>query len=575
MNRRNFLKMAATAAVASGLAACGATPTVTPVPPTATKPPAPPTAVPAAPTTAPAAPTAVPPTATKAPAAPTAASVAPTATAAPAAAGGTPVRGGTLRLVCESPATSLDPLASKAAPTGDALAYAGLYDQLMFIDPSGQERPELATSYEVSKDNLTYTFKLRQGVKFHDGTTLDANAVKFSVDRLRDPKLAPTAYTSGLNIITDVKVVDAQTVSFVLSAASMSFVQSIIGVKIVSPTAVQKLGADFQLKAVGSGPFKYASWTPGDKVVLDRWDGYWKQGSDGKALPYLDRVEINALPDAAVRQLNMRSGQFDLNTRNDPKDVPTLKSDPNLVVIQTPTGTGYRATINSGKPPFNNKALRQAVQAAIDKESLIKAISFGTGYTSVFGFPKEHWLFNPLGPVAPFDKNLAKQKLVEAGYPNGLDVTISIINRSPDDQMALIVKDNLDAVGIRTTVESLERTTWLDKVNAGLHQFGLNQAGASGADPDSAISVLFPNPSSALTGPGLDKMVALIAQPRSVADRTEPAKYYQQWIALELDEAPYVWFGVVPITATASAKLKGYEIGGLGGWLYTGAWLSK
>ena len=521
MNRRQFLKLAATAAAGSALAACGATPTATPSP--------------------------VPPTATKPPAAATAASVAPTATAAPAAAGGTPVRGGTLRLVCESPATALDQMLGTAA--GDGLSFAGLYDTLMFWDASNTPRPELATSYEVSPDGLTHTFKLRQGVKFHDGTTLDADAVKFSVDRLHDPKQAAN-WAATLSGVTDVKVVDPQTVSFVLKAPNVAFQQIIIAVYIVSPTAVQKLGADFRLKPVGSGPFKIASWTPGDKVVLDRWDGYWKQGSDGKALPYFDHVEISALSDSAVRQLNMRSGQFDYNTRNDPKDVASIKSDPNMAFIQTPTGVAYSFVQNSALPPFDKKAMRQAAAAAIDADSLIKAISYGTGYYTPWRLGKNHWLFPYLPQTPLFDKNLAKQKLAEAGYPNGVDVTLSIINRSPDDQIALIVKDNLDAIGIRTTIEALERTTWIDKTNAGKHQLALLQAGTSGADPDrieSDFNWTIPVGQWGLTAGAIaDKMAELASKGRSVNDRAQRATYYKQYVDLMRDEAFRVYFGNVP-----------------------------
>jgi peptide/nickel transport system substrate-binding protein len=526
-----------------------------------------------APAAAPEAPTAPAAEATAAPAAEATAAPAAEATAAPAA--GTPLRGGTVRAACVAAITSLDPATSKLGICDNSV-YNLLYNTLVDTNAAGEVLPELATEWTISDDGLVYTFTLREGVTFHDGTALDAEAVKFSFDRTRNPDSgAPAA--NALKVIDSIATPDAQTVAITLSAPSTPFLAQLglsLNGSIVSPAAVEQLGEDFQTQAVGSGPFKFVSWTPGDKATFERFSGYWEQGEDGQALPYLERVELNGVPDEAVRLLNLQSGQFELNERNNPKDLATIEGDSNLQVLPPTGATSYQVLMNVTQPPFDNPALRQAVAAAIDREAIIKNVGFGTGYTAPFAFLKGAWFFLE-EPGPSYDPELAKAKLAEAGYPDGVDVTLSIISRPIDQQIAQIVKANLDAVGIRTTLTPLERTAWVDMWSARQGQIGVFQRGVTATDPDDQSVFFDPTNFANFAGYDNPEAFAKINEARTLADRDERVALYREILALMVEDSPYVFIGQVPNTGSASAKVQGVELDPTTAWKLARTWISE
>jgi peptide/nickel transport system substrate-binding protein len=469
----------------------------------------------------------------------------------------------------------LDPATSKLGVC-DGSAYNLLYNTLVDVSLDGEILPELATEWEMSDDGTSYTFTLREGVTFHDGTTLDAAAVKFSLDRVRDPESGAPAATA-LKVIEDIEVVDPQTVQITLSAPSTPFLTQLAGQgagAIVSPAAVEQLGEDFQNKAVGSGPFKLVEWTPGDKAVFERFENYWEQGEGGQPLPYLDKVELNGVPDESVRLLNLRSGQFELNERNNPKDIGTITSDPTLQLVETGTSTSYLVAMNVTRPPFDNQALRQAVSAAIDRQAIITNVSFGAGYTAPYAFPKGSWFFLD-APSPTFDPALAQQKLAEAGYPDGIDVTMSIISRPIDQQIAQIVKANLDTAGIRVTLEALERTAWVDKWSARQGEIAILQRSAGATDPDD--QTLFFDPENFANFAGYDNPQAfeIVQKARTVADQEERKQLYAEALGIMVDEAPYVFIGQVPATGSAGAKVQNLQVDSISAWVLTRTWMSE
>jgi ABC-type transport system substrate-binding protein len=470
---------------------------------------------------------------------------------------GTPQRGGVVRGAVVGPITSLDPFTSKLS-SGDLILWRFLYNSLLDVSNTGELLPELATSWTVSEDGLIYTFTLVEGVTFHDGTALDATAVKFNIDRYRaEGSTYPSA--DRLKVIASVEAPDARTLVITLSTPNTPFLVNLAGAGIVSPTAVEQLGEDFSLKAVGSGPFKVREWASGAKAIFDRFESYWEMGADGQPLPYLDSVELDGVPDDSVRLLNLRSGQFELNERVNPRDVASIATDPNIVVLETAHATPYILALNPTKAPFDNKALRQTVAAAIDRQAIIDNISFGTGYTIAIPFLPDSWFYID-GPAAVYDTEVAKAKLTEAGVPDGIDVTLSIINRPTDNQISQIVKSQLDAVGIRTTIEVLERTTWVDLWTARNGQIGILQGGMTATDPDSASSWF--NNASLANYAGYDQPAIreLIARANSTSDQAARLEAWKEIVAINTDDAVYIFIGAIPTVGAVRSNVKDIPI---------------
>lgn len=425
---------------------------------------------PAAPTAAaaPAAPAA--PTALAAPT--TAAKAEPTKPAAPTAAPAAQVkRGGTLRYGAPVTYPTLDPhLTSATSPP----AYWLLFDPLVNLPmvkkdpPTWEPGPGLATSWEVT-DPTTIVFKLRQGVKFHDGTDFNAQVAKWNLDRAATN---PKSYQRSAFVSVDsVEVVDDYTIRLKLKTPSGGLLAQLWGLPtmMVSKAAVESLGDDeFGRKPVGTGPMTLVEWVRDDHLTLKNSGQHWEKGVDGKPLPYVDTIVLPYRPETTVMMLELRTGQLDIADSPEAKDVPTIQADPNLTVeLNYAAGLDqFVFGMNGEKGPFvDNKKLRQAAQYAIDRESMAKALGFGLAKAQDYPHIRDGMLgFNAALPKYSYDPAKAKQLVAEAGYPNGLDVGLELINRSADIRMAEMVKSMWDAVGIRTTVDLLDRTTWLDRM---------------------------------------------------------------------------------------------------------------
>jgi peptide/nickel transport system substrate-binding protein len=469
----------------------------------------------------------------------------------------TPVRGGVARIAGFGALTSLDPF-TWLNSDNDRMCSAALYDTLIALQPDGSFAPELATEWSISDDNLIYTFTLREGITFHDGTVLDAEAVKFNFDRYRVEDSTYPAVTP-LRPIATVEALDSATVVFTLANPSAPFLIGVSYAPIVSPTAVETLGEDFQLQGVGSGPFKYGEWTPGSVAKFTRNEAYWQNGADGQPLPYYDSVEFDAVADDSVRLLNLRSGEFDYVERLSIRDVQTASVDQSIQVHTTLSNTGYCLAMNPNQAPFDNKTLRQAVQAAVNLQAIIDNISFGEGYLSSMGFARDTWFFMD-DPAPVYDPELARQLLTEAGYPDGIDVSFSIINRPVDNQIAQIVADNLNEVGIRTTIDVLERTTWVDLWTSRQGQIGSLIAGGGATDPGLAAGQYDPGSQSNFAGYDNPAIMDLIDQQNQTTDQEERNQIWREIAGIRIDDAVYVQVGIVPGYGAASAAARDFNI---------------
>lgn len=362
----------------------------------------------------------------------------------------------TLGMQLEPP--HLDPTAGAAAAI-DEVVYANVFEGLTRFAADGTIRPALARTWEVSGDGLVYTFRLQAGVKFHDGTPLTADDVKFSLDRARadDSTNAQKALFAG---IRSVDVVDAQTVKVALSATNGGFLFNLAwgDAVVVSPKTI----GDAKRKPVGTGPFRFANWVQGDRVELVRNPDYW--GTPAR----LDRVVFKFISDPTAAYAALMAGDVQaFPVFPAPENLAQLKADKRFNVIVGSTEGETILAINNRKPPFDNLKVRQAIAHAIDRKALIDGAMFGYGTPIGTHFAPHHPAYVDLTAQSAHDPAKAKALLKEAGLPDGFATTLKLPPPPYARRGGEIVAAQLRAVGIRAEIANLEWAQWLEQVFKG------------------------------------------------------------------------------------------------------------
>jgi peptide/nickel transport system substrate-binding protein len=334
-----------------------------------------------------------------------------------------PVSGGVLRVAFSADPAGFDPA---VGPSGMShVVIEQVYSTLMSLDPDAVPYPDLAESYEMSEDGLSYTFKLRQGVKFHDGSDLTAEDVKFTFDRLRAPD-SGYSYASQVETIADVTVVDPYTVTFTLSEPTGPFLtyMAFPGSSIV-PRALVEAGHDLNAQPVGSGPFKFVSYQPRSMVTFEKNPDYYEAGK-----PYVDGLEFHLIPDVTALTNAVLSGTVDFSNEIPPKDWATVSATPGIVGQTLEGSRYYWLLMNNTVAPFDNPKVRQLE------------------------------VFKPEG-----DPETAKALLAEAGVPDGFQTSITMASSFPAMvAMAPIIQANLAAIGINAEIKTMEIPRYWDEV---------------------------------------------------------------------------------------------------------------
>ncbi len=463
-----------------------------------------------------------------------------------------PQPGGTLRVGLQGDFTTLDPHMSTSAVDRDV--YYQLYNTLVGLDPNLNIVPELAESWE-QPDPLAYVFRLRKGVRFHDGTDFNADVVRWNVERMVNPATG-SIRRSELGNIKSVDVLDSHAVRLNLKepdAALLATLTDRAGI-MVSRAAVEKHGKDFARNPVGTGPFQFVEWVKDDRLIVRRFPGYWRKGA-----PYLDEVAYKPIPDHTVKLTALRTGTLDLIDDLPPKDVAPLKSNPKLRVVETP-GLGYRRMeLNTTRPPFNNKALRQAVAWAVNREAIHRAVFFALGAVAQGPIPPRSWAYEALPGYgnAP-DPARARQKLAEGGQPGGFKFTLNILNTPLAQKQAQVVQDNLKRVGIEMEIALLEIGAWIEKRKAG--QFDAAESLWSGRpDPDgnmfSHLTTGGANNWGKYSNPKVDE---LLRQARSSPSQAERKRFYTEAVRLLIEDSPLVFVHHDAWTKAWDERVQGY-----------------
>ena len=323
---------------------------------------------------------------------------------------------GTIRVAV---GTTLNQLDLAKTTLGDEYIYVHLvFNGLTRIDRDLTVKPDLATSWEASEDLKTWTFKLREGVKFHHGRTLDAEDVVATTKRILDPNTGSRA-RANLSMVDKVEALDPLSVRFTLSIPYAGF-PDIFGerqLRIVAKDQIDTLST----KPVGTGPFKFVSWSPGDRLELVKNPDYFEKG-----LPKLDGVTMRIIPEAAARLAAIESGAVDILWNLPYETVDKFKNHATVRADSVSTATWDGVILNNERAPFDNMKVRQALALTIDKAALVELVIFAQGAPTHSPIPPSHPYFNTSLASPPPDIAKAKKLLAEAGYPNGFEVTMQV-----------------------------------------------------------------------------------------------------------------------------------------------------
>jgi peptide/nickel transport system substrate-binding protein len=365
----------------------------------------------------------------------------------------------TIGSLTEPPA--LDPYhqAADARIRVTVLAYQGLF----YESATGEAIPLLAESYTMSPDGLSYTFKLRKGVKFHTGQTMSSADVKYSYDYLRDPKNGSPG-AGDLSTVDSIEAPDDHTVVFKLSRKNgllpITLTHRYGGVipkdYFATPDARTKLNE----VSVGTGPFKLKQFRQNSVLVFEKFKDYWQAG-----LPYLDEVTFAFMPNSAAMVVAAQNRRIDMGIFTRPQDAETLSKVPGVKLVRTPSMNQKSIDLGSEHPILQDVRVRQAIALAIDKEAVMKASISGYGQvlgTMVAGMQERWGLPLDQVPNQKVDLERAKKLLAEAGHPNGFEIDITtIIGYDWMDAASVTIADQLKRIGIKLNIKKIELGVWV------------------------------------------------------------------------------------------------------------------
>lgn len=476
--------------------------------------------------------------------------------------------GGDLILAVLSDASSLDPAGSNDVPS--SVVQANIYETLVNRDENNEIVPGLAESWE-QVDETTWSFKLREGVTFHDGEEFNAEVVKANLDRILDPAVAsPRLFL--FEMITNVEVVSDYEVNITTEYPFAPLLAHLShnGGGMVSPASIEadyealNGGADpgsvISENPVGTGFFQFDSWTPGSEIKLVKNENYW--GEDGAKV---DSVTFRVVPDSQVRAADLETGNVHIIDPVQPNEVERINNSGVATVNQKASSSLAYLGFNTEKEPFNDPLVRQAISKAIDREAIISGIydnygipAIGPLAPGIFGYTEDI-------DVVEYNMDEARALLEEAGMADGFSTTIWTNDNPQRQAIAVLVQEALAELNITVEIEVMEFGTYLEQTAAGQHDmFILGWSNPTG-DADYGMYALFH--SSQKGNPGNRSFYenaevdALLDQGRQEADPAAREAIYAEVAQFLTDDAPMAFLLHTEYLTGVSDNVQGFDIG--------------
>jgi peptide/nickel transport system substrate-binding protein len=463
--------------------------------------------------------------------------------------------GGSITVGLEFEIPGFDPLKVGVFDTPTETAAAAIFDTLTYLDDKHEVQPKLALSWTHSDDFKTWTFKLRPGVKFHDDTPFNAQAVKENFDRQKDPanKCRCAFYIAYIH---DVQAADELTVVYhmndpTVNQPALMTIQSQNNA-VQSPTAWKTKGDDYNRNPVGTGPYILKSWTAGDRMVLEKNPDYWNKGH-----PYLDRIVLKPLPDAQSRFASLQSGEVDIvwDDEYDADNIMKAQKDPKLTV-HTYFGSGAQVyAFNTKVAPFDDVRVRQALVMAIDRKKMSQAITNGLARPASNPYGDGSWVKCKDDGALPEDVEKAKALIKDYGKPVDFKTIVTATPRGRT--IGQVLQQFWKRAGANMEIEQVDQATIPPR--AFMRQFQLTPWRIIDlADPDPQMYANFhtgsPVALANYSDPELDR---LLEHARTTADLDKRIEDYCATSRLINKEAIWFWTFQNTYYAISSAKLKG------------------
>ena len=448
--------------------------------------------------------------------------------------------------------TSLDPISTTEGETFKVTE--NIFETLLeYGEQDTTLHPGLAEKWEVSDDALTYTLTLRQGVKFHDGSDFNAEAVLFNFNRWMKGNEDDFPYYTMFggfegedgHVIKEVIATDEYTVQFVLNRPQAPFLKNLAmsPFGISSPAAIEKYGDKYRENPVGTGPFKFVEWKQNDRIVLEKNEDYWLTD-----YPKLSQVIFRVIPENTARLNALINGEIDLMDGVNNADESMVTSNENLQLIERPSmNVGYLG-FTTNRPPFDNKLVRQALSHAIDKQSIIDAFYGGKAEAAKNPLPPSVEGYNDAIEDYPFDLEKAKQLLTEAGYPDGFEMDLWAMPVArpymPEGmKVAEVIQASFAKIGVKAEIQSVDWATYLDKAVKGeFDAYMLGWTGDNG-DPDNFLYTLLDKDSIGSNNYSFysnDDLHEVLIKAQTEIDQNTRNDLYKQAQEIIHEDAPWV-----------------------------------
>lgn len=448
----------------------------------------------------------------------------------------------TIRIATALAQNSLAPGEATGLP--DATVIRTMFEGLVgFTD--GELVNELATSWSANDDATAYTFELREGVTFHDGTPFNAQAVKDYYDWVMDESSIAARARGQLSAMAGVEVVDEYTVRIDLEAPNGAFIFLLAtsNARIASPASVAEFGSELTRHPVGTGPFRFVSWNEGQNVIVERFEGYW--GEPAK----VGRLEFVVVTNAATRVAMLQSGEIHYVDGLPPQLVQTIEAATNLEVLSAPTNFLRILQLNTSKEPFTDPRVRQALNYAIDKQ-VIADVAYN-GFATVMTAPIPASAFGHVEqPAYSYDPERAQELLAEAGYPDGFEFTVLTFTGDEYRMAGQVLQQMFSQVGVQMELDQQERGALVDQIFLPLEEnpteAALVGASASTGDADLALTTSFtrqsfPPASNNWSFYSDERVEELVLAGRSSGDPATRQAAYEEALEIVWEDAPWVF----------------------------------
>lgn len=503
--------------------------------------------------------------------------------------------GGDLVASYASDASSLDPAGQNDLPSDQRRNV--IYEGLFYLDEDLNPQPRLATDYEQT-DDTTWVFNLREGVKFHDGTDFNADAVKASFERIMDPAVA-SARANIFEMISEINVIDDYTIEIVTEYPFAPFLNYLAhdGAGIVSKEVIDEdyqnaidqsdqdisldefyelreaggeeyeavaqavgnnTGAIIEQKPIGTGYMQFQSRTPGEEIVVERFDDYWDEPAK------LDTVTFKVVVEDASRIAELESGQSHFIQGFDNGQWERIENHPEMETYPVYNLSNEYIGMNTQEGPLEDKRVRQAIAHMVDKEEIMEGIYFGVGREMKGAIQQELLGYNENLEDLDYDPERAKELLSEAGYEDGFDLTV-MTNDSPERvDLAVLMQEKLKEIGIDLEIEQLEWGAYLEAVSNGEHDLFILGWPNPVGDPDQSFWPLVHSSMQGASGNRSfyenEEVDSLLEQGRQELDEGKREEIYQRVDEILIEDQPFVSIRQAQSANAARTEVQGLEI---------------